>query len=200
MSGFCWRYAMPERAVYGEINDGALGEIESVHSTYHTGPLGHPGANARDDRHGLRACGTGSTMNWLSGDIIVEQAVHSVDKMNWAMGNRPPAKCDGARRARPPRRRGAWRHLRSLRGGLRVGQRRSRLPHLPSGPQLLERQHRLDRRQQGDRIRERLGAAAVEPQVRRTASTDVPVQGRERPTCTRPSTTSSSRRSATARC
>ena len=91
MSGFCWGYAMPERAIYGEINDGALGEIESVHSTYHTGPLG---TRARTDDMSdmdfqLR---NWQHFNWLSGDIIVEQSVHSVDKMNWAMNNVPPAR------------------------------------------------------------------------------------------------------------
>ena len=92
MSGFCWRYSMPERAFYGEVNDGALGEIESLHSTYHTGPLG---TNARgedwtDMDFQLR---NWQHFNWLAGDIITEQAVHSVDKMNWAMGNTPPVKC-----------------------------------------------------------------------------------------------------------
>ncbi len=92
MSGFCWRYSMPERAMYGEINDGALGEIESIHSTYHTGPLGTRARTPEmtDMDFELR---NWQHQNWLSGDIIVEQAVHSVDKMNWAMGNRPPAKC-----------------------------------------------------------------------------------------------------------
>ncbi len=92
MSGFCWRYSSPERAMYGEINDGALGEIESVHSTYHTGPLGTRARtpDMTDMDFQLR---NWQHFNWLSGDIIVEQAVHSVDKMNWAMGNRPPAKC-----------------------------------------------------------------------------------------------------------
>jgi len=91
MSGFCWRYSMPERAMYGEINDGALGEIESVHSTYHTGPLGTRARTPEmtDMDFELR---NWQHQNWLSGDIIVEQAVHSVDKMNWAMGNKPPVK------------------------------------------------------------------------------------------------------------
>jgi predicted dehydrogenase len=30
---------------------------------------------------------------WLSGDHIVEQAVHSIDKMAWAMKDEPPVKC-----------------------------------------------------------------------------------------------------------
>ena len=91
MSGFCWRYSMPERAMYGEINDGALGEIESIHSTYHTGPLGTRARTPEmtDMDFELR---NWQHQNWLSGDIIVEQAVHCVDKMNWAMGNKPPVK------------------------------------------------------------------------------------------------------------
>ncbi|MDA0294770.1 MAG: Gfo/Idh/MocA family oxidoreductase [Planctomycetota bacterium] len=89
MSGFCWRYSMPERAMYGEINDGALGEIESIHSTYHTGPLGTLARTPEmtDMDFQLR---NWQHQNWLSGDIIAEQAVHSIDKMNWAMGNKPP--------------------------------------------------------------------------------------------------------------
>ena len=31
---------------------------------------------------------------WLSGDHIVEQACYSIDKINWAMGNRPPVKAN----------------------------------------------------------------------------------------------------------
>jgi predicted dehydrogenase len=30
---------------------------------------------------------------WLSGDHIAEQAVHSIDKMSWAMKDVPPVKC-----------------------------------------------------------------------------------------------------------
>jgi len=31
----------------------------------------------------------------LSGDFIGEQAVHSIDKINWAFGNEPPIRCTG---------------------------------------------------------------------------------------------------------
>ena len=91
MSGFCWRYSMPERGFYGEINDGALGEIESLHSTYHSGPLGV--RDREDDWTDMDfQLRNWQHFNWLAGDIITEQAVHSVDKINWAMGNRPPVK------------------------------------------------------------------------------------------------------------
>lgn len=33
--------------------------------------------------------------NWLSGDFIVEQSVHSLDMMSWAMGDKMPLKATG---------------------------------------------------------------------------------------------------------
>jgi predicted dehydrogenase len=40
---------------------------------------------------------------WLSGDHIVEQAVHSIDKLLWAMKDQPPESviCTGGRQVRP---------------------------------------------------------------------------------------------------
>ena len=40
---------------------------------------------------------------WLSGDHIVEQAIHNVDLTNWAMNNQMPVKCiaHGGRQIRP---------------------------------------------------------------------------------------------------
>jgi predicted dehydrogenase len=32
---------------------------------------------------------------WLSGDHIVEQAVHGIDTMGWALGDKPPLRCWG---------------------------------------------------------------------------------------------------------
>jgi myo-inositol 2-dehydrogenase/D-chiro-inositol 1-dehydrogenase len=91
MSGFCWRYSLPERAVYGQILSGDLGRVRSVHATYHTSPIWirkrEPSwtemqFQLRNWPHFL----------WLGGDHIVEQACHSIDKITWAMGNRPPAR------------------------------------------------------------------------------------------------------------
>jgi len=94
VSGFCWRYSAPERAVYERILGGALGEIQSLHSTYHTGTLGTRTreSNWSDLEFQLR---NWQHFVWLSGDIIAEQAVHSVDKMNWAMNNEAPVRATG---------------------------------------------------------------------------------------------------------
>ncbi|MFO0829740.1 MAG: Gfo/Idh/MocA family oxidoreductase [Phycisphaerales bacterium] len=89
MSGFCWRYSLPERAIYGKITSGELGRVRAAHSTYHTSPIWirkrqpewtEMQFQVRNWPHFL----------WLGGDHIVEQACHSIDKINWAMGNRPP--------------------------------------------------------------------------------------------------------------
>ncbi len=92
VSGFCWRSAGPERAIYGEILGGRLGEVVSINATYLTGPLGtkprQPGWS--DFEFQLR---NWQHFAWLSGDHLVEQAVHSIDKINWAMGGRLPTKC-----------------------------------------------------------------------------------------------------------
>ncbi len=91
MSGFCWRYNFPERAMFEQIHNGAIGDIVSIHTTYHTGPLG---TNPRQDgwsdmefqlRNWVHFC-------WLSGDHIVEQACHAVDWNNWAMKGRMPTR------------------------------------------------------------------------------------------------------------
>jgi predicted dehydrogenase len=92
MSGFCWRSSSPERAIYAKINAGAIGAIRTVYATYNGGPNGFVARKSgmsdmewqiRNWYHYL----------WLGGDHIVEQAVHSVDKINWAMNNEPPSRC-----------------------------------------------------------------------------------------------------------
>jgi myo-inositol 2-dehydrogenase / D-chiro-inositol 1-dehydrogenase len=94
VSGFCWRYSSPERAVYGKLLDGALGAVRSVHATYHTSPVwtrkrqptwSEMEFQLRNWVHFL----------WLGGDHIVEQACHSIDKIAWVMGDRPFARVTG---------------------------------------------------------------------------------------------------------
>lgn len=101
VSGFCWRYAEAERATFARINDGAIGEVVTVHTTYHTNTLAPRPRQAgwSDVEWQLR---NWWHFAWLSGDHIVEQAVHSIDKMAWATGDRTPVRCTalGGRAAR----------------------------------------------------------------------------------------------------
>jgi predicted dehydrogenase len=89
VSGFCWRYSTRHRELYRRVLDGALGEVRAVYSTYLTTP------NARVPRQPEWSEMEGHLrnwfhVNWLSGDHVVEQACHSLDKMAWAMGDVPP--------------------------------------------------------------------------------------------------------------
>ncbi|MCK4874105.1 MAG: Gfo/Idh/MocA family oxidoreductase [Phycisphaerales bacterium] len=89
MSGFCWRYSFAERAMFKKLHAGAIGDITSMHTTYHTGPLHKNPRQAgwSDMEFQLR---NWVHFTWLSGDHIVEQACHAVDWINWAMDGLMP--------------------------------------------------------------------------------------------------------------
>jgi myo-inositol 2-dehydrogenase/D-chiro-inositol 1-dehydrogenase len=101
VSGFCWRYGDAERAVFDRVNSGAIGDIVTVHTTYHTGTLG---ARPRQPQWSDMEWQIRNWWHftWLSGDHIVEQACHSIDRLCWAMNDRAPlrATCLGGRQAR----------------------------------------------------------------------------------------------------
>lgn len=92
VSGFCWRSNYGERAIMERIHGGEIGEPMALHNTYNTGPIWvkprQPGQT--DLEYQLR---NWYYFAWLSGDHIVEQAVHSLDKMAWAMNDVPPVRC-----------------------------------------------------------------------------------------------------------
>jgi predicted dehydrogenase len=95
VAGFCWRYDYARREIFKRIHDGEIGPIRSIYATYYTGPVKpmQPPAARRpeftDVEWQLR---NWYNFTWLSGDGLVEQAVHSVDKIMWAMKDAPPAK------------------------------------------------------------------------------------------------------------
>lgn len=99
--GFCWRYNVRHRAFYERLHDGALGDIRAIYSTYNASPLGTAERKPEwsDMEFQLR---NWQHMDWLSGDHIVEQAVHSLDKQAWAMQDQPPKSVTavGGRQAR----------------------------------------------------------------------------------------------------
>ncbi len=94
VSGLCWRYDHGMRATFEQIHSGTAGEIVAMQCSYNTGGLwNHPRKPEWSDmewqvRNWLY-------FTWLSGDFNVEQHVHSLDKMAWAMGDEPPKECSG---------------------------------------------------------------------------------------------------------
>ena len=114
VSGFCWRYSAAERATYARIHEGGLGEIRAIYATYNATPLR---TNPRQEDWSdldfqLR---NWQHMLWLSGDHILEQAVHSIDKIAWAMKDVPPVRAVavGGRQARAdaPETGNVWDHF-----------------------------------------------------------------------------------------
>lgn len=103
VSGFCWRFHEPKRAAFGKINAGAIGKVSTVYNTYNTGATyrtwqpENPRLESAEWQ--LR---NWPFFNWLSGDHLVEQAVHSVDMMSWAFNDINPvsAVATGGRQVR----------------------------------------------------------------------------------------------------
>ena len=89
VSGFCWHYSYPERETFQQLHEGAIGELVTVYSTYNAGPVWNRPRlpNWSDMDWQMR---NWYYFTWLSGDHIVEQAVHSIDKMCWAMKGEMP--------------------------------------------------------------------------------------------------------------
>ncbi|MCW5937202.1 MAG: Gfo/Idh/MocA family oxidoreductase [Fimbriimonadaceae bacterium] len=87
------RYDPAYREIIRRIHDGAIGEIVAADAYWMQGGLWmHPRQESWSDvewqlRNWLY-------FTWLSGDHIVEQHIHNVDVVNWAM-NQPPVKAIG---------------------------------------------------------------------------------------------------------
>jgi len=80
------------------VKNGAIGRLVSYYATYYTNPVKPmPPVSTRpagmsDVEWQIR---NWYNFVWLCGDSLVEQAVHSVDKVAWALGDEPPVSCVG---------------------------------------------------------------------------------------------------------
>jgi myo-inositol 2-dehydrogenase/D-chiro-inositol 1-dehydrogenase len=94
VSGFCFRYDLPSRAVFSRVLNGDLGEIRTV-STFRNGSGNWSNPRQPDWNDLTYKLRNWHYQNWLSGDFIVEQAVHSLDMMSWVMGDQMPVTATG---------------------------------------------------------------------------------------------------------
>jgi len=96
VAGYCWRYDLPRQAFYQQIHDGALGEVAAVYGTYLTGPV-KPMPPAHTRPAGMKdlewQMRNWMNFTWLAGDGLVEQCIHTVDKVLWTFRDEPPIKC-----------------------------------------------------------------------------------------------------------
>lgn len=93
VSGFCFRYHQPKREMMKRIHDGAIGDIQVIHSTYLTGGLWYRGHEDRTPvEYQLR---NWYYYTWLSGDFYVEQHIHNIDKICWTLKGEMPVAAQG---------------------------------------------------------------------------------------------------------
>ena len=96
VAGFCWRYNNMIQEAVQQVKGGAVGRLVAHYSTYYTNPVKPmPPESARpagmsDIEWQIR---NWYNFTWLSGDSLVEQAVHNADKIMWFMNDQPPASC-----------------------------------------------------------------------------------------------------------
>ncbi len=96
VNGFCWRYDAPRRETMKQVFDGKIGKVVAIETTYNS-------QGVWDPRKTHEQCGSEMEYQirnwyyycWLSGDHIVEQAIHGIDTMNWVMGEKLPVRCWG---------------------------------------------------------------------------------------------------------
>lgn len=94
VSGYCFRYHLPKKALYGRVLDGQIGDIKTISSTRNGGALWYKPRQQdwNDMEYHMR---NWYYYNWLSGDFIVEMFVHSLDMISWALGDRVPLRATG---------------------------------------------------------------------------------------------------------
>jgi predicted dehydrogenase len=94
VSGLCWRYDGGMLETMKRIHDGQIGRVVSSQADYLTNPLWTK-VKADTMSEMEYQCFNWYNYTWLSGDHIVEQFIHSLDKALWLRGDEPPVKAYG---------------------------------------------------------------------------------------------------------
>ena len=89
VSGLCYRYQRAKQQTMEQIRNGAIGKIRAMYTYYYTTELWHRGNKPEwsEMEYQIR---NWLYFTWLSGDHIVEQHIHSIDKCAWANGDKTP--------------------------------------------------------------------------------------------------------------
>jgi len=96
VNGFCWRYYPPRRELMARVFNGDIGAIQTIETTYNSQGVWEPRRTREQCKDEMEyQMRNWYYYSWLSGDHIVEQAVHGIDTMAWAMKDAPPTRCWG---------------------------------------------------------------------------------------------------------
>src|SRR5438874_761745 len=94
-SGFCYRYDYAKRETVKRIHGGMIGDVSAMHVTYLTGPLWFRKDRDRCDSDMEYQMRNWYYYTWLSGDFIVEQHCHNMDKAAWVFDGEFPVAATG---------------------------------------------------------------------------------------------------------
>jgi predicted dehydrogenase len=94
VSGLCYRYEKAKQEGMQRIHNGAIGDILALRCNYNSWGLWFKKQEKgwSDMEWQIR---NWLYFTWLSGDHIVEQHIHSLDKMAWALGDKDPISAVG---------------------------------------------------------------------------------------------------------
>ena len=115
VNGFCWRYHGPRRELMKRVGEGAIGDVIAIETAYNSQGVWDPRKTREQcDSEMEYQMRNWYYYDWLSGDQIVEQAIHGLDTMAWVTGDVPPIRCwgVGGRQARTDAKYGnIWDHF-----------------------------------------------------------------------------------------
>lgn len=91
--GLCWRTSPANREGFAKVLSGELGRITGFYGTYLGSPVRPlaPGAKKPEGMGDVEwQLRSWINFEWLSGGPLIEQTIHVIDKMSWAMGDKAP--------------------------------------------------------------------------------------------------------------
>ncbi|MEX2672581.1 MAG: Gfo/Idh/MocA family oxidoreductase [Phycisphaeraceae bacterium] len=97
VAGLCWRYHLPRIETMRQVREeGLIGEPVAIETVYNVGGVWGPRRRPEQVESEMELqLRNWYYYKWLSGDHIVEQAVHALDTMGWVMRDEPPVQCWG---------------------------------------------------------------------------------------------------------
>lgn len=104
VSGLCWRYHTAMLETIQKVREGVIGRPTSALSVRYSGHVGRNEPRSRSNTEFEHQIRNWYFYPWLSGDFCVEQFVHDLDMVCWALDEYPTSVvCTGGRETRDPK-------------------------------------------------------------------------------------------------